>query len=90
MKKRRKYPRNLECPLTKEEKKELSKALDELEWRAYVPLKHLTGGWSEAKVIEYDEFKVEVKVEWGVDGEGWNDFDYQTIEREDLITVKKN
>ena len=90
MKKRRKYPRNVECPLTKPERVGLSKALDDLEGFVYQKVRHLTGGWVEAKVVEYDEFKVEVKVEWGVDGEGWNDFDYQTIEREDLITVKKN
>ena len=90
MKKRRRYPRNPECPLTKEERKELSKALDELECRAYVPLKHLTSGWSEATVTSYDEDDIEVKVNWGVDSEGWNDYDYQTIKREDLITVKKN
>jgi len=83
--KQRKYPKNPDCPLSKKEKIALDKVIDEIEWKAYLPLKHLSSGWSDATVTEYDECEIEIEVKWGVDSEGWSDNDYQTIERSMLL-----
>jgi len=88
--KKRRYPKNPDCPLTKAERVELGKVLDDFEWTAYLPLKHLTSGWSDSKVIYYDEYQIEIEVKWGNDGEGWSAREFVVIERSDLITVKKN
>lgn len=85
--KQRTYPDNPDCPLSEKEKTQLGIILDGLEWETYAPLKHLTSGWSEANVTEYDEFEIEVEVKFGVDSQGWNDSDTVTLERANLYAL---
>jgi hypothetical protein len=68
--KKRRLPRNSDCPLTKQERIELCEALDGLEWHAYRPFKHLSGGFANASVYDYDKNSVDVQLNYGVDGQG--------------------
>jgi hypothetical protein len=86
MNKKRRFPRYPDCPLTKVEKVRLSSLLDEIEWRTYLPLKHRTSAYADAKVTEYDEIEIHVKIEFGIDGES-HDTDYLTIQRSELLCV---
>jgi hypothetical protein len=68
--KTRKYPENPNCPLSDEEKVKLGKVLDDLEWEVYAPLRHLSSAYADATVTEYDEFGIEVELEYGCDSTG--------------------
>ena len=86
--KKRTYPINPDCPLSDEEKAKLDKVLDELEWEAYAPLKHLTSSYADATVREYDEFEIEIELEYGSDATGSRYEGTATILRSDFsITV---
>jgi hypothetical protein len=82
--KKRRFPRNPECPLTKEERVKLCKALDDLEWQVYLPLKYLTSSYADAIVIEYDELEIEIELEYGSDGSGNHYKGSATISRSDF------
>lgn len=86
--KQRKYPNNPDCPLSKDEKEKLAKVLDELEWFAYAPLKHLTSSYADATVTEYDEFEIQVEIEYGSDGSGNHYEGDATIKRSDFSIIK--
>ena len=85
--KTRVYPINPDCPLSDEEKEKLNKALDNLEWEAYRPLKHLTSSYADAVVTEYDPFEIEVEIEYGSDGSGSHYTGSATIKRSDFTVV---
>jgi hypothetical protein len=85
--KKRKYPINSDCPLSDKEKTQLGIILDSLEYEAYAPLRHLTSGWVEATVTEYDEFEIQVEVKFGVDSQGWNVSDTTTLDRANLYAL---
>ena len=80
MSKKRRIPRNMDCLLTKKERANICKRLDEIEWNTYQPWKHSTSAYADATVVEYDEDEVTFKVEWGVDGD-WHDEDEFTTNR---------
>ena len=84
--KTRKFPKNPDCPLTKVERVKLSRMLDEIEWREYQPVRHITGSYTEAKVIYYDEIEVIVNVKWGVDGYHHEEFN-AVIQREEILLI---
>jgi hypothetical protein len=85
--KQRKYPKNPDCPLSKKEKIALDKALSDIEWKAYLPLKHLTSAWSEAIVTDYNKHEIEIEVKSGVDSQG-SSYTYDlTIKRSDFSLV---
>lgn len=69
---KRKFPVNEDCPLNKYEKEGLNRIIDEIEWREYQRVRHLSGGYVDSEIIDYDEDVVEVDVTVGVDGE-WHD-----------------
>jgi hypothetical protein len=79
------FPNNLDCPLTNEEQDALKILLDDLEWKAIRPFKHLTSTYTDSVVDGYDEREIEVTITWGVDGQ-WEDFDYVTIDRKKLTS----
>ena len=79
--KTRTFPVNPNCPLSDEEKEKISKLLDEIELEAYAPIKHLSSGYADAIVNDYDEFEIRVEVEYGVDSDGRHDTEYIQIER---------
>jgi hypothetical protein len=85
--KTRNYPNNPDCPLSDDEKKELDTALDNLEWEVYFPLKKLTSAYADAVVTEYDEFEIEVELEYGSDGSGSHYKGNATIKRSDFSIV---
>jgi hypothetical protein len=85
--KKRTYPNNPDCPLSEAEKEKLAKVLDELEWFAYAPLKHLTSSYADATVTEYDEFEIQVEIESGSDGTGSHYESGATIKRSDFTVV---
>ena len=85
--KERVYPTNPNCPLSDEEKIKLNKVLDDLEWEVYAPLKHLTSSYADATVTEYDEFEIEVEIEYGSDGSGSHYTGNATIERSDFTII---
>jgi len=68
--KKRKFPKNSDCPLNKYEKVALSRMLDELEWKEYQPFKHQSGGFALAEVYGYDEDRIHVELKYGVEGQG--------------------
>lgn len=87
MSKKRRFPRFPDCrPLTKAERVRLSSLLDEIEWKTYLPLKHRTSAYADAKVTEYDDIEIEVDVEYGIDGES-HYTDNFTIQRAELLSV---
>ncbi|MCJ7695351.1 MAG: hypothetical protein MUO40_07965 [Anaerolineaceae bacterium] len=77
------FPNNEDCPLTNEEQDALRILLDNLEWKAIRPFKHLTSTYTDSVVDGYDEFEIEVTITWGVDGQ-WEDFNYVSIDRKKL------
>lgn len=85
--KKRSYPKNPKCPLSEAEKEKLATVLDELEWTAYAPLKHLTSAYADATVTEYDEFEIQVEIEYGSDGSGNHYKGESTIKRSDFTVV---
>jgi len=84
--KTRKFPKNTECPLTKVERVKLSRILDEIEWRKYQPVRHITGGYAEANVTDYDEIEIRVRVKVGVDGDHHEEFT-TVIQREEILLI---
>lgn len=68
--KKRKFPKNPDCPLNKYERVALSRVLDELEWREYQPFKHQSGGFASAEVYGYDEWRIHIELKYGVEGQG--------------------
>jgi hypothetical protein len=70
MNKKRRIPKNPDCPLTKVERVKLCKLLDEIEWREYYPMKHLSGAFADATVYKYDEENIHVELKWGTEGQG--------------------
>jgi len=68
--KKRKFPKNTDCPLNKYEKVALSRMLDELEWKEYQPFKHQSGGFASAEVYRYSEVSIGVELKYGVEGQG--------------------
>lgn len=85
---KRELPTNSDCPLTDAEISILLQYLDNLEWKTYQRVKHLTSGWCEVTVEGYDELELDIFVEWGVDGQ-WRDDDYVSITRESLSKPEK-
>lgn len=86
--KKRDYPNNPDCPLSDDEKKKLDALLGQLEWEAYAPLKHLTSSYADAKVTDYDEYEIEIEIEYGSDTTGSHYTGDATILRSDFsITV---
>jgi hypothetical protein len=85
--KTRVYPNNPTCPLSDEEKKKLNTALDNLEWEVYAPLKHLTSSYADATVTEYDEFEIEIELEYGSDATGSHYKGEATIKRSDFSLI---
>jgi hypothetical protein len=83
------YPNNEDCPLNHDEMARLGDVLDNIEWNALRPFKHLTSAYVEAEVDGYDEFEIEGTVTWGVDGQ-WSDFDFFTIDREKMMEEIKD
>ena len=80
-----KIPNNEDCPLTSEEQVALLLLMDNLEWKAYRPFKHLTSAYVESEVDGYDEFEIEATITWGVDGQ-WTDNDFISIDRKKLTS----
>ena len=83
--KKRKFSKNPNCPLTKEEKSKLSILLNQIEWREYQPVRHITGGYAEVRVIDYDEIEVHIEIKWGVDGYH-HETETETIQREEILS----
>ena len=81
------YPTNPDCPLSDDEKKKLDTALDSLEWETYRPLKHLTSAYADATVTEYDEFEIEIELEYGSDATGSHYKGEATIKRSDFSII---
>jgi len=81
-------PTNSDCPLTDEEMSVLLQYLEKLEWKEYQRVRHQTSGWCDATVNGYDEFEVDIMVEWGADGQ-WRDEDSVCIDREFLSKPEK-
>ena len=81
-------PRNPDCPLTKVERDNLIDRLERIEYDAYRPYKHNSGGFSEVKVWKYDEDTVSVIVKSGTEdiGEGVTYTETVYIDREELQT----
>jgi hypothetical protein len=87
--KKRRLPRSEETPLTKRERIQLCIILDSLEWEAYRPYKHNSGGYADAEVYQIDDFKIKVELTSGIDGQG-DSVKYTediTIERENLFAL---
>lgn len=84
MEKKRKFPKNEDCPLNNYEKEGLSRILDELEWREYQRVKHQTSGYVTSKVIDYDEDEISVEMTIGVDGQ-WSDIVNINIKRNEIL-----
>jgi hypothetical protein len=82
--KKRKFPKNPDCPLNKYERVGLNKILDEIEWREYLRVKHQTSGYVESKVVDYDYDEINVDVTVGVDGQ-WSEVVKFTINRMELL-----
>jgi len=88
--KKRRFKRNPDCPLTRTERTKLCKYLDEMEWREYYPLKHISGAYADATVYGYDELRINIQLKWGVDGQGDSsgytaDFDIDRNTFEDIF-----
>jgi len=81
------YPNNNDCPLSTDEKIKLGQVLDQLEWEVYAPLKHLTSSYADATVTEYDEFEIEVELEYGSDATGSKYEASATIKRSDFSLI---
>jgi len=81
------YPNNNDCPLSTDEKIKLGQALDQLEWEAYAPLKHLTSSYADATVTSYDEFEIEFTIEYGSDATGSKYEGDGTIKRSDFSLI---
>ena len=79
----RKFPRCIESPLTPLEVEQLNKVLDDLEWFSYRPIKHRSGAYVEAKVIEYDDLEIDIELKFGVEDD-WHDKHTDSIKRETL------
>jgi hypothetical protein len=88
--KAREYPINPDCPLSDDEKKKLDKILSQIEWEAYAPLKHLTSSYADATVTEYDEFEIEIELEYGSDATGSHYDGRATINRSDFSIIVNN
>jgi hypothetical protein len=89
--KKRKYPKNHDCPpLSEGEKEKLGKLLDEIEWIAYSPLKHLTSSYADAKVTDYDGLEIEIEIEYGSDATGSHYTGNATINRKDFTILNSN
>lgn len=84
--KKREFPKNPDCPLTEVERVKLSRMLDEIEWREYQPVRHITGGYAEVEVTDYDELEINVKVKTGVDGDHHDEFT-AVIQREEILLI---
>ena len=85
MNKRRRIPRNHDCPpFSKAEREALIKMLEHIEYLYYMPYKWLSSGYSEARVTEYDGETITVLVKYGVDGDRHFE-DEETIERKTLL-----
>lgn len=84
MEKKRRFPKNEDCPFNQYEKEGLSRILDELEWREYQRVKHQTSGFVESKVVDYDEEEINVDITVGVDGQ-WSETNHFTIKRLEVL-----
>jgi hypothetical protein len=82
--KKRKFPKNPDCPLNKYEKVGLNKFLDELEWKEYQQVKHQTSGYVESKVTDYNEFDINFQITIGIDGQ-WSNTTNYTIKRLEIL-----
>jgi len=82
--KKRKFPKNPDCPLNKYEKEGLCRIIDEIEWREYRRVKHQTSGYVESKIVDYDEKTVNVDVTVGIDGL-WSDINRFEINRLEIL-----
>jgi hypothetical protein len=82
-----KIPKNREYPLTKAEKDILLNRLEELELEAYHTYRHELGGFSEVKVLKYDQECITVVVKSGFETQtnGVIYTETDLIFREDLI-----
>lgn len=84
MEKKRRFPKNEDCPFNQYEKEGLSRILDELEWREYQRVKHQTSGYVNSKIVNYDEDDINVEITIGVDGQ-WSDTIDITIKRSEIL-----
>jgi len=84
MEKKRRIPKNPKCPLKKQERAKICKLLDDMEWKYYLPYKHLTSGYADARVVEYDEIEIRIEIKHGLDTSGLHYIDDEIIERANL------
>ncbi len=84
--KTKKFPENDDCPLNNYEKEGLTRILDQLEWREYQRVKHLTSGYVNSKITDYDEDEINAEITIGVDGQ-WSDTTDITIKRSEILLV---
>jgi len=86
MSKKRKFPKSEDTALNKYERNGLCRMLDEMEWREYQRVKHLTSGYCNATINRIDEVEIHGTITWGVDGQ-WNDSDDFVINRTELLLI---
>jgi hypothetical protein len=58
-----------DIPLTNRELITVQQIIHDLEWKAYRPLKHITGAYAEAELVRYDDTHLTIKVTSGIEGD---------------------